>query len=97
MLQTDDGGFLLAGRTESSAEGINDFMLVKIDASGNIMWHRNYGNGRDEWCYSLIKTSDLGYALAGTTTNAEDRTIDVMLLKLDSNCDSVWTVLMAAG
>jgi hypothetical protein len=44
VLQTDDGGFLLIGISESSdfdisdARGANDYWVVKINADGDLIW-----------------------------------------------------------
>ncbi len=34
LVQTSDGGYALAGNTNSFGAGGNDFYLVKVDASG---------------------------------------------------------------
>jgi len=31
------------------------------------MWSQTYGGGWDDWAYSLVATSDGGYALAGNS------------------------------
>lgn len=65
LLQTSDGGYALAGRVLSVGEQFYDFWLVKTDKFGNMQWNKTYGQiGRDS-AYSLVQTSDGGYALAG--------------------------------
>jgi hypothetical protein len=39
--------------------------LVKIDESGNVEWNQTYGGKSFDYAYSLVATSDGGYALAG--------------------------------
>ena len=57
-----DGGYALAGRLVQSSIGVNDTWLVKVDSSGKEQWSQKYpGLG----CYSLIKTTEGGYALTG--------------------------------
>jgi hypothetical protein len=65
IVQTMDGGFALAGYTNSYGAGGYDFWLVKTDAVGNVQWNQTYGTPGDDWAYSVIQTSDGGYALAG--------------------------------
>ncbi len=43
LVQTDDGGYLLAGNTHSFGAGGSDVWLVKVDSLGNIVWTRIYG------------------------------------------------------
>ncbi|MQY62600.1 hypothetical protein GH146_04890, partial [archaeon] len=58
FVQTSDGGYAIAGRTESGA------LLLKTDSYGNVEWNQTYlGDG----ARSIIETSDGGYALAGGT------------------------------
>ncbi len=67
VVQTsDDDGYALAGYTKNMTTGLNDFWLVKTDAAGNHLWNKTYRS--ESWkaqCYSLVETSDGGYALAG--------------------------------
>jgi hypothetical protein len=60
----------LAGCTYSYVAGDSDFWLVKTDASGNMEWNRTYGGALDDNAYSVVQTSDGGYALAGSTESS---------------------------
>jgi gliding motility-associated-like protein len=71
ILQTPDGGFLVAGLSLSNIPGYNygisDYQLIKIDANGNLLWSKLYGgSGRDE-VYDIIASSDGNYFLSGTS------------------------------
>ena len=68
LVETSDGGFALAGETCSVDDG-NGFWLVKTDAKGNLEWDQTYRRTEYDRPYSLIQTSDGGYALAGETIN----------------------------
>jgi len=52
LVETSDGGYIIAGRT----------LLVKTDAVGNMKWNQTY----DGSIRYLVATSDGGYAIAGT-------------------------------
>jgi len=64
-LQTNDGGYALAGYTNSFGSGGKDFWLVKTDSVGNQLWNKTYGGPGDEVAYSVIQTNDGGYILSG--------------------------------
>jgi hypothetical protein len=72
VLQTDDGGFLLAGRGDPFPNFIGPngtlFNILKVDAYGNAEWTRIYGTRTIEApfvAYSIVKSSRGGYAIAG--------------------------------
>lgn len=66
VIETGDGGYALAGRTDSFGAGLLDFWLVKIDDAGNVQWSKTYGGTGDEYAMTLVQTDDGGYALAGS-------------------------------
>ena len=43
VIQANDGGFLIAGMTESSGAGGSDAYVVKVDSVGAIEWSHTYG------------------------------------------------------
>jgi uncharacterized delta-60 repeat protein len=66
--QTTDGGYVVAGHTDSFGEGFGDFWVVKLDSSGSVEWQKTYGqSGNYDWAYSVQQTSDEGYVVAGYT------------------------------
>lgn len=73
--QTTDGGYIVAGMTQSSDgditnnKGQNDFWVVKLSKIGAIEWQQTYGGSGDEYPYSIELTSDGGYILAGFSTS----------------------------
>jgi hypothetical protein len=90
MVQTADGGFAMAGSTVSFGAGDNDFLLIKTDPAGNLLWNKTYGGGNIDICYSLIQTSDLGYALTGYTLSY-GAYIDFWLVKTDPTGNTMWS------
>jgi len=85
---TADGGYALAGLTYSYGAGFTDFYLVKTDASGNMQWNRTYGGASLDEAYSLVQTSDGGYALAGFTWSFGDGVF--WLVKTNSSGHMQW-------
>jgi hypothetical protein len=90
LVQTSDGGYALAGLTESFGAGSQDFWLVKTDGSGNAQWNRTYGGTGGDGARSLIQTGDGGYALAGVTIPLGSGYTDAYLVKTDSAGNMQW-------
>lgn len=72
LIQTSDGGYLLAGSTFTSDERGYDIWLVKTDESGNQEWNRTFGGKYHDYAASVIETSDGGYAIAGIKDSFND-------------------------
>jgi hypothetical protein len=90
VVQTSDGGYAMAGykRTENL---LTDVCLVKINANGNLQWQTTFGGTLDDRGYSLIQTSDGGYAIAGDTYSFNTMGgADVWLIKTDVDGSMQW-------
>ncbi len=63
--ETADGGYIVAGSTESFGAGNSDFWVLKLNATGVIQWERTYGGSSWDEAYVIQETADGGYVLAG--------------------------------
>ena len=91
LVQTNDGGFALAGYTTSFGAGGYDSWLVKTDADGNMQWNRTYGGTGLDLAYGLVQTTEQGYALAGYTMSFGAGLHDFWLVKTDANGNIQWS------
>jgi hypothetical protein len=91
LIQTSDGGYAIAGHTKSFGAGDWDIYVVKLDANGNLQWTKTIGGESDDWGFSLIQTSDGGYAIAGFTSSFGAGQWDVYVVKLDAHGNLQWT------
>ena len=89
LVQSSDGGYVLAGYT--SAYGLGGYVawLVKTGSSGNLLWTQTYGNSGSE-AYSLIQTSDGGLAFVGEASTPNVGANVVWLVKTDSSGNPQW-------
>jgi predicted secreted protein len=90
LIQTIDGGYALAGSTNSSGAGNLDYWLVKTDATGTILWNKTYGGTGADIAMAVVQSSDGGYAIAGRSAPLGSSINDFWLLKTDSTGNVVW-------
>lgn len=89
--QTEDGGYVIAGETNSFGSGSNDVFLIKTDASGNLQWTHTYGGSDWDYGYSVQKTADGGYVIAGATFSYGSGKNDFYLVKTDTQGNLQWS------
>ena len=106
LLQTPDGGFLLAGSSNSTVNGEKsvpswgnfDYWIVRIDSAGNKLWDNRYGGTAYEELHSVAPTTDGGFILGGVSMSGAngDKTepswggYDYWMVKIDSAGNKQW-------
>ncbi|MBA2421900.1 MAG: T9SS C-terminal target domain-containing protein, partial [Chitinophagales bacterium] len=74
--QTIDGGFIVAGYSESSDgdvsgnHGFRDYWIIKTDADGNLLWQTFLGGTEYDEAHSIIQLKEGGYLVAGFAGSA---------------------------
>ena len=81
MIQTSDGGYIMAGSTDSFGSGIGDICLIKTNSIGDTLWSRVYGGSQDDAISCIQQTQDGSYIITGETIsfgigNGDHRTVD---------------------
>ena len=91
--QTSDGTYIVVGSTASLDTGGPDIWLLKVDADGDTIWTRTYGESESsDYGRSVQQITDGGYIIAGSCI--EDLGAgqsDICFLRTDSNGDTLWT------
>jgi parallel beta-helix repeat protein len=90
VVETSDGGYAIAGHTDSFGAGNSDFWLVKTDGSGNPLWNKTYGGARRDVALSGVQTVDGGYALAGWANSGDAGGFEAHLVKTDASGNMQW-------
>jgi hypothetical protein len=95
MVRTTDNGYAVTGWTRSYnglGMGGSDIFVLKLDANLNLQWGSVYGGLEDDQAYSIIQTSDGGYALTGWTNSSGDPPFpNIIVMKLSQNGNVQWT------
>ncbi|MFX1517309.1 MAG: hypothetical protein ACFFC6_13480 [Promethearchaeota archaeon] len=81
LLQTPDGGFAFAGYIKLYGTSRSDVLFTKIDKNGVVEWIQIIGEEEPELAYSLLDTSDGGFAIAGISEASDMGEGDMWLLK----------------
>lgn len=69
--QTFDGGFIVAGQSESDDmdvsgnHGDRDIWIIKIDSIGNLQWEKNYGGSQYDEVRAIKQTGNGTYVVGG--------------------------------
>jgi len=91
--QTNDGGYMIAGTTESYGPyGSWDIWQIKTDANGSKEWENFFGEPGWDMTWSMQKTSDGGYIiLIDYNQGSVD---DILLVKTDEDGNVIWNYLI---
>jgi hypothetical protein len=105
VLETEDGGYLLAGDSNSPADGdktedtwgSTDFWIIRVDSNGEKLWDRDYGGTDEEQLFKALPLED-GFLLAGWTSSESSGDIsqgsegfsDFWILKISPTGEKIW-------
>ena len=101
-IQTSNGDFIITGSADSddfditNSKGNDDIWLIKISATGTLIWEKSFGGSQIEDSFKVIPTNDGNYFVLGSTISS-DKDIsqdlggkDIWLLKIDNNGNLIW-------
>jgi Secretion system C-terminal sorting domain len=97
LVENKDHTYLIGGYAQNEStnslkkvikkdeEGINDYIALKIDEKGAVLWDKTVGSNGEDILKKLIETRDGGYLLAGTS-NAQSTsgTLNKLAKKFDN-------------
>ncbi|WP_435356148.1 hypothetical protein [Emticicia sp. SJ17W-69] len=107
MTVISDGGTLIAGWSDSQPSGVktvsyngglNDFWVIKVDASWSMVWQKGFGGTSNELLSTITSTSDGGAligglsnsAASGNKTSGNSGDYDYWVMKIDASGNKLW-------
>lgn len=94
--ETNDGGYLVCGRTSNSGTGEADLLISKFDQNLNILWSKSLGDSGYSLIsgYDICQSSDGAYLITGAVLSSFSTTpnrTDIYLIKIDAQGQILWT------
>jgi hypothetical protein len=86
--QTSDGGYIIAGCTQSYGGGWTDVYLIRTNPGGDTLWTKTFGGSAEEWGEAVRPTSDSGYIVVGECMLGSNR--QIWLIKTNSTGIRTW-------
>ncbi len=103
VIETSDGGFIVAGYTYSSDDDIGgdnnggaDFWIVKMNQNGDDVWERNFGGTDNEFGESVREAADGGFVIVGSALSSDGDVgnnsgeEDMWVIKVSNDGDLEW-------
>ncbi|MCK4364588.1 MAG: glycosyltransferase family 39 protein [Thermoplasmatales archaeon] len=90
LIQSDDGGFLIVGETNSFGAGNYDFWVVKTDRNGSMEWNRTFGGQIFDHAQAAVQSDDGGFLIVGETNSFGAGNYDFWVVKTDRNGSMEW-------
>jgi gliding motility-associated-like protein len=104
---TDDGGYIIAGETNSTDGGViagyggtKDIWILKLSASGNLLWQKRYGGTGLDIANHIHKNNDGSFLIAASSSSNDGNITgnhgtagytDGVLMKIDANGNLQWS------
>jgi hypothetical protein len=88
--ETGDGGYIVAGYTQSLGSGRKDLWMLRTDGNGSRLWEKTFGGQGDDVGMSVLESRDGGFIVAGRTGSFGRGGDDMWLLKTDFQGVEIW-------
>jgi len=113
VIQTSDGGYMVAGLSRSGNGLVhdhygnlytNDAWIIKLDASGNIVWKKSKGGTGNDVANFIKEVPDGGYVFAGYSSSDDGDaagnptgSANFWIVKIDNNGNVIWQKSMGGS
>ncbi|WP_296381923.1 hypothetical protein [Winogradskyella sp.] len=102
VIQVEDNGFIIVGGSDSNDTDISsnigtyDFWVIRISATGSLVWEKSFGGDQIDEARAIVKSNDGNYIIAGDTRSNDNDisnnigAADLWLIKISPNGDLLW-------
>lgn len=90
VYQTSDGGYVVAGYTNSFGQGSYDFWVMKLNSDGTVAWQKTYGDVQSDEASAIQQTTDGGFIVAGASKSFSPGNYDFWVLRLNPDGSVAW-------
>jgi len=96
VIETSTGDFIIIGFSDSTDFDISnnigayDFWVIKVSATGDLIWEKTFGGSEIDIAYGITETNDNGYLIVGDT-----RSSDQDVSEANGNADT-WVAKISA-
>ncbi len=90
VLPTGDGGYVIAGWTRDTDSRKEDFYLLKVNASGDMIWESAFGGADVDYAWSIVDGPDAGFIVAGLSYSYGAGRTDAYVVRTDAAGQPVW-------
>jgi len=98
IVQTADGGFIIAGIYNEELYGQTDALFLKIDSSGELEWQSSFGSTENDCIYTIAPTTDSNFIAAGYCNRPISPENGYgYLVKIAPSGDTLWTKAFGDG
>jgi hypothetical protein len=91
---TSDNSYVVSATTTSWGSGDIDGLILKLNASGDIVWHKVIGETLLDRTYSIVEVEHGDLIISGITNENYPGNSDILLYRLTKDGEVVWRKVM---
>jgi hypothetical protein len=90
VVQTRDGGYVVAGYRFPDAGDYDEAYIVKTDANGDLLWEKSLGGSNADRFHAVAETADGGLVFTGYLHSQGGLSGPTCLLRTDAAGNTIW-------
>jgi gliding motility-associated-like protein len=87
----NNNGYIVSGSTTSYGTGARDAYLLRLSATGEVLWGKAYGGSSDDYLLHVSPTATGGFVAVGRTHSFFYTTPALYVINVDANGNLLWS------